>query len=261
MGLVQNLKHKIFVGSRTSGVYHSVSEARLHIPAGRKIGYDHEESADLYPWLMDYTKISDFAVLFYFNKLLRPGMRIFDFGGNIGVLYYSLQKHWKLPKGVTWTVCDVPAVVKAGRARAAQHDTPGLEFTSDFREAAGADVLLTSGTLQCVEGDFAPMLESLGSAKPQHVLINRVPMWNRPELVSLQDLGPVVYPYRVFERSRFLDSLETAGYTVEDKWDCPEKSISIRFHPWIRINGFDGYYLTLKKAAAVQAPPSFANAS
>jgi putative methyltransferase (TIGR04325 family) len=249
MALLATLKHKLFVGSRTSGVYCSVAEALRHVRPGRKVGYDHEEAADLYPWLMDYTKISDFAILFYFNKLLRPGMRIFDFGGNIGVLYYAFQKRWRLPENVTWTVCDVPAVVRAGIARAAERTTPGLEFTSDFREAANADVLLTSGTLQCVEEDFAPMLEGLGAARPRHLLINRVPMWDRPELVSLQDLGPVVYPYRVFERSRFLSSLATAGYGVQDQWECPEKSISIRFRPWIRIQGFDGYYLTLNTAS------------
>ena len=250
MGLLGTLKHKIFVGSRTSGVFRSAAEARRHIPPRRKIGFDHGEAADLYPWLMDYTKISDFAVLFYFNKLLQPGMRVFDFGGNIGVLYYSFQKHWKLPEHLTWTVCDMPAIVAAGRKRAAEREAPGLEFTTDFRDAANADVLLTSGTLQCVEDDFAPMLKSLGAAKPPHVLINRVPMWNRPELVSLQDLGPVIYPYRIFDRSQFLGSLEATGYTVRDKWECPEKSISIRFRPWIRITGFDGYYLSLHPVAA-----------
>jgi hypothetical protein len=28
----------------------------------------------------------------------------------------------------------------------------------------------------------------------------------------------------------------------------PEKSISIRFRPWIKIQGFDGYHLALNSA-------------
>ena len=261
MGLLSNLKHKLLVGSRTRGVYRSVAEAHRAIPAHRKVGYNHPESANLYPWLVDHTKISDFAILFYFNKLLKPGMRVFDFGGNIGNLYYSFQKRWQLPQDITWVVCEVPAVAQAGRAHAAGRHSPGLEFTSDFKQAAAADILLTSGTLQCVEDDFGPMLEGLGAGRPEHLFINRVPMWDRPELVSLQDLGPVVYPYRIFERSRFLDSMAKAGYSVEDRWECSERTISIHFRPWIRINGFDGYYLSRRAAEGHGMQGQLASAS
>lgn len=255
MGLLQHLHHKIFVGSRTSGVYANVAEAKQHIPQGRKVGYNHDEAAELYTWLTESTKISDFAILFYFSQLLRPGMRVFDFGGNIGVLYYAFRRRWTLPENVIWTVCDVPAVVEAGRRYAAQHDSPGLSFTSRTSDAAGADVLLTSGTLQCVEDEFSVLLARIGEGRPEHLLINRVPMWDRPELVSLQDLGPVVYPYRIFNRSRFIASMREAGYEVRDQWRCPEKQISIRFRPWMRVNAFDGYYLTRRAAEARHPSP------
>lgn len=256
MNLLQTLKHKILVGSRTRGVYRSVAEARAAIPAHRKVGYDHKEAENMYPWLLNYTKISDFAVLFYFKELLKPGMRIFDFGGNVGVLYYAFQKRWQLPRGATWTVCDVPAVAAAGRRYAAERESRGLKFTSDFSEAAGADILLTSGTLQCVEEDFGPMLDSLGDDRPQHILINRVPMWDKPEMVSIQDAGPIVYPYRIFERARFLASMKQAGYLVRDHWTCSERTIRIRFRPWIRINGFDGYYLEHGAPGLMEMPGS-----
>ena len=141
-------------------------------------------------------------------------------------------------------------MVEAGRRYASEHPSAGLAFTSNFRDAAGADVLLTSGTLQVIDDDFGPMLEQLGDGRPEHLLINRVPMWDQPELVSLQDLGTIVYPYRIFERARLLASLRTAGYEVRDQWTCPEKQISIRFRPWIRIRAFDGYYLTRADTAA-----------
>ncbi len=245
MRVFQKLYHKVFVGSRTSGVYPDVAAARRAIPADRKVGYDHEEAANLYPWLAEHTKISDFAVLFHFAQIVRPGMRIFDFGGNIGVLYYAYGRRWKLPPDVQWIVCDVPAVVEAGRAHAALHPSPGLSFTTNFEDAAGTDVLLTSGTLQCVEDDFARMLSRLGDRKPPHLFVNRMPLWDRPAFVTLQDLGPVIYPYQVFNRAAFLTSMSAQGYSVLDQWECPEKVLSIRFRPQLRIRSFDGYYFGL----------------
>jgi hypothetical protein len=39
----------------------------------------------MYPYLLEFTRISDLAALFYLSRLVTPGY-IFDFGGNSGAL-------------------------------------------------------------------------------------------------------------------------------------------------------------------------------
>jgi putative methyltransferase (TIGR04325 family) len=239
----QQLLRRLFIGSGVTGVYPNYAEALTAVPKHRKVGYDNKESSNLYPYLLEFTKISDFAALFYLSQLVQPGYRIFDFGGNTGVLFYNYQRRWTMPPGVTWTVCDVPAVIEAGREYAKTHSSEGLRFTSNFQEAAGADLLFTSGTLQYVPEAFAELLIRLGNAKPRFILANRTALWDGPTFFTLQSLGPVICPYRVENREEFVSSLEAQGYRVRDTWECPESGINVRWHIHHRIKTYAGLLL------------------
>jgi putative methyltransferase (TIGR04325 family) len=237
------LLRRIFVGSGVTGLYTSYGAALAAIPKHRKVGYDNKESSNMYPYLLDLTRISDYAALFYISQLAKPGYRIFDFGGNIGLLFYNYQRRWTPPADIQWTVCDVPAVIEAGREFANTRPSEGLGFTSNFTEAAGADLLFTSGTLQYVPETLPELLRKLGDAKPKYLLVNRTAMWNGPTFFTLQSLGAVVCPYRVQNRAEFVAGLEAEGYRVRDTWDCPESAIHVRWHLRHRIDGYAGLFL------------------
>lgn len=239
----QQLLRRLFIGSGVTGVYPNYAEALAAVPKNRKVGYDNKESSNLYPYLLEFTKISDFAALFYLSQLAQPGYRIFDFGGNTGVLFYNYQRRWTMPPDATWTVCDVPAVIEAGREYAKTLSSEGLRFTSNFEEAGGADLLFTSGTLQYVPERFAELLIRLGNAKPRFILANRTALWDGPTFFTLQSLGPVVCPYRVENRQEFVSSLEAQGYRVRDTWECPESGINVRWHIHHRIKTYAGFLL------------------
>jgi putative methyltransferase (TIGR04325 family) len=239
----QKLLRRLFIGSGVTGVYLSYAAALAAVPKNRKVGYDNKESSNLYPYLLEFTKISDFAALFYLSQLAQPSYRIFDFGGNTGVLFYNYQRRWTLPPNVTWTVCDVPAVIEAGREYAKTHSSEGLRFTSNFQEAADADLLFTSGTLQYVPETFAELLIRLGNAKPRFILANRTALWDGPTFFTLQSLGPIICPYRVENREEFVSSLEAQGYRVRDTWECPESGINVRWHIHHRIKTYAGFLL------------------
>jgi putative methyltransferase (TIGR04325 family) len=239
----QKLLRRIFIGSGVTGVYPSYAAALAAIPKQRKVGYDNEESSNMYPYLLEFTKISDFAALFYLSRLVKPGYRIFDFGGNTGVLFYSYQRRWTMPPDVKWTVCDVPAVIEAGREFARTRPSEGLSFTSIFEDAAGADLLFTSGTLQYVPDTLPELLTKLGDAKPRLILANRTALWDGPTFATLQSLGPVVCPYRVQNRKEFVAGLEAQGYRVKDSWECSESGINVRWHLRHRIKAYAGFLL------------------
>jgi putative methyltransferase (TIGR04325 family) len=239
----QKLLRRLFIGSGVTGVYPSHAAALAAIPKKRKIGYDNKESSNMYPYLLEFTKISDFAALFYLSQLAQPGYRIFDFGGNTGILFYNYQRRWTMPPDTTWTVCDVPAVIEAGREFARTHPSEGLHFTSNFEDAASADLLFTSGTLQYVPETLAELLTKVGDAKPRYILANRTALWDGPTFVTLQSLGPVVCPYRVQNRKEFVTSLEAHGYRVKDTWECPESGINVRWRIRYRIKAYAGFLL------------------
>ena len=240
---LEKLLRRLFIGSGVTGVYPSYDAARAAVPASRKFGYDNPETGNLYPYLLEFTKISDFAALFYLSWLVKPGYRIFDFGGNTGVLFYNYQRRWAMPPGVQWIVCDLPAVIEAGRVFARAQPSDGLIFTSNFRDAAGADLLFTSGTLQYVPETVAELVANLGDAKPGHVLVNRTAMWDHETFFTLQSLGPAVCPYRVQNRREFVDGMEAEGYRVKDSWECPESKINVRWHIHHRIRAYAGFLL------------------
>ena len=239
----QKLLRRLFIGSGVTGVYPTYAAALAAVPRKRKVGYDNKESSNMYPYLLEFTKISDFAALFYLSQLAGPGYRIFDFGGNTGVLYYSYQRRWTTPRDLQWMVCDVPAVIEAGREFAETRPSEGLSFTSNFADAAGADLLFTSGTLQYVPETLPELLRKLGDAKPRRILANRTALWDGPTFATLQSLGPVVCPYRVQNRKEFLAGLEAEGYRVKDTWDCPESGINVRWHIHHRIQSYAGILL------------------
>lgn len=239
----QKLLRRLFIGSGVTGVYPTHAAALAAVPKMRKVGYDNPETSNMYPFLLELSRVSDYAALFYLSQLAKPGYRIFDFGGNTGVLFYNYQRRWIMPPQLQWTVCDVPAVVEAGREFAKTRPGEGLSFTSDFAEAAGTDLLFTSGTLQYVPETLAQLIAKLGDAKPRHILVNRTALWEGETFFTLQSLGPVVCPYRVQDRKEFVAGMEEEGYRIRDSWECPESKINVRWHLHHRIRAYAGYLL------------------
>jgi putative methyltransferase (TIGR04325 family) len=225
------------------GVYESFDEAIKNIPEGRKVGYDNDESAT---FLGHGGHISpcDYPVLFWLRPLLREGGRVFDFGGYLGISFYSYAKYMAYPETLTWQICDLPAVVRAGVELASHEESHGLSFTTEFAEAAGADVVIASGSLQFVPVPLAELLSTLPQ-KPEHLLINKTPLYEGPQFVTLNSMGPAISPYWIFNRSHFLQSLEKVGYEVVDSWQNPDLSCYIPYRPDRWVPAYTGAYLKL----------------
>lgn len=233
---------RLFVGTPWRGVYPSFAAAQAAIPKGRSMGYNSREAAEIfrtYPILRK--RPTDYVTSFHLQHLLKEGSRLFDFGGSVGIAYYVYKEYLPLPEGMEWLVCDVPAIVEVGRERAVELHSKGLEFTSDFAGADGSDVLISAGTLQFVETPLAGMLAGLRQPPP-YLLINRVPVWDRPHLTTLHQIGDFFCPYQVFNRAEFVESFRAIGYQLVDDWECPESTLSIRFRPKMRLGAYQGFY-------------------
>jgi putative methyltransferase (TIGR04325 family) len=222
------------------GVYGSFEEAQGNAPKGIRSGYDHEDIATVYQGQTFLP--SDYPAIFWLRSVLqREGVRVFDFGGSVGISFYLWQKYFEYPPNIEWLVCDLPAVVHAGRKLAIQKEQNRLHFTSGFEDADGFDFILTSGCLQYVETPISDLLRKLNRLPP-HLLINRVPLHDSRHCVTLQNIRWMVSPYQIFCRERFISSLEVLGYKLIDSWLDPDHTCWIPFYPEYSVEAYSGLY-------------------
>lgn len=233
-----------------SGVYPSFAAANATIPAGRNNSYDNPESATFLGYKSSI-RSSDYPALFWLEKLLPQNPRVFDFGGYLGISYYSFQKLLDYPADLQWTIYDVPAVATAGAKLAEEKDERRqLSFTTSLERAQEFPLFLSFGSLQFPELTFAEIFCGL-TTRPSHVLINKLPFTDRETFYTLHNMGPALAPYRIANREEFLQSAYDLGYELVDSWDNPEFGCHIPFHPDRSVRAFSGLYLRQKYAAPV----------
>lgn len=230
-----------------SGVYQSFAEATEAAPPNSKLGYDHSELADLYADRHVKVQPSDYPMIFWLGRILRSATSVFDFGGHVGLQYYGYQKYLSYPSGLRWTVLDVPAIVERGRALATERGETRLAFTTDLADAANHEVFFASGSLQYTETSLAEQLRVL-QVLPRHLLINKTPLYDGEDFVTLQNVIHAICPYRIFNRRAFLDPVLALGYELVDSWQTPDVFCRIPLDPERSLEAYTGLYLRLSES-------------
>ena len=224
------------------GVYADFAEAARAAPRSRPLGYDRPEMAGLYRGGLDRLNPHDYPVLFWMRHAIEHASRVFDFGGHVGVSYYGYEHYLNYPDTLTWTVYDVPAVTRDGTELAHRNGQPRLRFTTQIKDADGADILLAAGSLQYVEDGFLHRALAELRDKPRHIIIQRIPLHDHRSFVTLQATGPAFCPYNVAHRQTFIADLTAIGYELVDSWTC-DRSLEIPFHPECHVPNYSGLYL------------------
>jgi putative methyltransferase (TIGR04325 family) len=224
-----------------SGVYKDFRSAIRAIPPGARVGCDHPEVVERFALATGTLWPSDYAVLFWLSTLMPKGGAVFDLGGGMGRLFFCFAKYLDYPPDLTWTVCEVAAAAQRGTA-CAKENGQRLLYTTRAEDAANADILIASGSLQLIETPLWDTLSRL-PVKPPHLLINRVPLYEGTGFVTLFNMGPAIAPCQIWNRDDFIKHLEDCGYSLIDRWSAPELSCSIPFHPERPIAAHTGLYL------------------
>lgn len=232
------------------GVYETFEEAMLSAPKTKSIGYDNSELAQEYQQnteLETNVQSYDYPVLFWLNSIFNSNaieLTLFDFGGNVGTQFYAYENYLKYPSNLKWIVCDLPAIVKAGKELAEKRKRTNLVFTEKFEDASGKDVFLASGSLQYVEKMSLSISDLV--KKPKHLVFNFIPLYDGEQFVTLQNGGKVFYPSYVFNKADFINSFKNIGYEIVDIWVERFSYCIIPFHPEKSGLFFHGLYLKLK---------------
>lgn len=237
----QHAMQRVNHGGLFAGVYDSRIAAERDIPATRNHGWDNEQAAHMWLEQIDRMQPTAYAPFFWLTTLLREGTTVVDYGGSIGLSYYSYVRRRKLPPGARWIVVELPNLVAAGRRIALRENAAQLEFVTDLASTPPCEILLCAGALQYIDESLTGVLGKL-RALPQHVLLNKLPLSKGQGYWTLQNFGPAISPYRIFNEQEFLDSLEKAGYVPRDRWAVPELACDVPFHPRYCVPQFSGLY-------------------
>ena len=227
------------------GAFESYEAAVRQAPAHpqKAIGYNQAGVASL--GSPNYAKLHlfDYPALYWIRRFVAqagaaPRITLVDLGGHIGEKYHAYAPYWTSLPALSWVVCETPSAVR--EAHVIDPNPPGaLTFTSDRSVIDGADVLFASGSLQYLDWAFWDVLESF-QVPPRFVVINKLPLWDGPEIWSLQNAGHSIVPYQFFNRDRFLQRCTRFRYEILDTWLAREASVKIPFHvdlPAARIEG------------------------
>jgi putative methyltransferase (TIGR04325 family) len=205
------------------------------------VGYDHDELGSMYRARIDKAQQSDYAPLFWLKGIVSGATRVFDFGGHVGVSFHGWRRYLEYPPGMQWKVYDVPAIVRAGIDLAAERQSDGLSFTSDLRDGNDCTVLLLAGSLQYVDMTIPELLAAMDGARPRHILLNKMPLYDGESFVTVQSTGRAFHPYRIVNRDELVRSVLALGYRVVDDWQNSEQRCKIPFARGRDIDAYSGY--------------------
>lgn len=221
------------------GVFKSFNEARLSAPGTKPVGYNNIDSARLYKERTERIYSTDYPVLYWMKNLSEQFETVFDFGGHVGIHYYTYSKFIDFNSIYTWTVCDVESVTTEGKILAVHKKAEKLNFVNNINSADGHDLFLANGSLQYLEWELHDKLRAMKSP-PKIVIVNMLPLHESLRTITLQSIGTSFCPYLIRKESNFIKGMQDFGYTLIDRWNNEEKSCHIAFEPERSLRHYKG---------------------
>jgi len=218
-------------------------------------GHCDPEHARILMGTADEASPSDYPALFYIQPLLPHLRTVFDFGGNVGNLFYCYSKYLGIPSDLTWIVYDLPENNRIGEQIAKDHGERRLRFTDRLSDGNGADLFIACGALHYFDKPLAAMIADFPK-KPRYVLINRTPLVDGPALATVQDGGTHRAACVLYNRSDLIREFEAIGYEMVDSWWAVERSLIIPCYPDRSVPAYSGMFFRYKDPDGVPKPDS-----
>lgn len=229
-------------GPRFAGAYSSRAAALATLPDRQKAGYDDASIANVsFDW-MTRRASWDYPVLYWLKTLAVDGSQILDAGGHLGTKYIAFSSVWDMNL-IRWTVYDMPQIIGVARDRQNQGQLPAaIKFIDDIGAAAPTDILIASGLVQYLDEPFEGFIDRL-SPRPKYIILNKVPLWQREGLVTLERIGSARVPYQIRSSFAWKAEIDRMGYDIVDQWSIDSLSHEIATHPWLPKNESRGFVL------------------
>lgn len=230
------------------GVFRTFHEAAASVAPSP--GFNQASLASEYNDRLGRVFPYDYPILFWLQQIFAgaTSASLLDIGGHVGVHYYAYRNYLSYPPQLTWWVCEVTEIANAGRVRAERAGAKELNFTTSFADldSRPADIILSAGALQYVERPLLWEVLARANAKPAHILLNKIPLYQGEDFVTLQNIGSGFSPHFVWDRKEFVKRFEQIGYRVVDEWCVLERHFFLFDDPIRSFGSFSGLYLKLE---------------
>jgi putative methyltransferase (TIGR04325 family) len=229
--------------SRSHGVFASFEEGWSAARRVTPVGHEALDEIAAHLALLKSLRPSDYAVLFWLSTVSACGLKIYDWGGNAGNLYYGYLNYMnQAPGGIEWTVFDLPPIVAEGQRIAAACGASGLKFTTSLDPASDCNVLLVSGALHYWEKSVPAFLEQF-LRLPESIIVNRTPIHDvQPPFITVQRTGWCAFPCIVRNADELVSDFARHGYDLVDRWSAFELSIRLPLFPDRTVSHYSGFY-------------------
>lgn len=223
------------------GVYETLEAAKAACPSEIHSDYDvcnKSHSIDAEIKRAYQIQYEDYPVLFWLQRLIRPGIQIADLGGSTGGTFYAFKDVLDLPDDMEWLVAELPGAVEHGMRVAEARGETRLAFTTELGPEHSPDVLITLGTLQYMPQRLPQILSGL-SALPSHIIVHRLPITEGPAYWTIQNLDIAHVPYYIHNHDELVAGVKSLGYQLIDS--CyTNRRIRIPFHPSRDVEHYAG---------------------
>jgi putative methyltransferase (TIGR04325 family) len=229
--------------SRGRGVFDTFDEACVAANLGTQAGHNHPDAIRTHLELSKILRPSDYAVLYWLARISDSELRILDFGGNVGNLYYSYSPFLRdAVRSIDWNVFDLPEVTQEGRRIAKKRGVSELTFTDSLRDESANRILLVSGAFHYWEKSVTAFLGQF-SQPPAHILLNRTPiLYTNPTFATVQHADTYAVPCLVRNGGEMVAEFSGLGYTLVDRWPALELSLHLPLFPDRSVPHYSGFY-------------------
>jgi putative methyltransferase (TIGR04325 family) len=224
-------------------LFRSFEEAWKSAGRNAYAGHDHPDYIREHLDLSKSLRPSDYAVLYWLLRINPDNLRVFDFAGNVGNLFYSYYPYLRRAgELVDWTVFDLPRTIEKGREIAANRSAPGLSFEDSVRGFSEEQTLLVSGAFHYWETSVREFLRQFPQ-RPHHVIVNRTPVHDsQPPFITVQHRGSYAVPCIVRNMKELASAFAAEGYVMVDQWPAFELSLRMPLLPNYTVPYYSGFY-------------------
>lgn len=230
--------------SQPHGVYDTFAEGWSAARNTSLAGHEDPNEVKIHLRLAESLRPSDYAALFWISQIEPRNLKLFDYGGSVGNLYYSYTPYLRDLQSMDWTVFEIPNVVETGREIATERKAAGLRFVNSVESFRSDQILLVSGAFHYWEQDIPAFVQHFGDA-PKHIIINRSPVHEvQASFITVQGTRSAAFPCKVWNSGELVKGFAACGYKLIDRWRAWELSVHRPFLPAYSVPYYSGFYFS-----------------
>jgi putative methyltransferase (TIGR04325 family) len=235
--------------SRPYGCYATFAEAWTAARKANPVGHEDPGEIEVHLRHSESLRPSDYAALYWISNIHPRDPRIFDFGGNVGNVYYSYAPRLRALGDIEWSVFDIPSMLENGRRIAAARKAEGLRFMDSAGVFEERQILLVSGAFHYWEKDVSAFLQQFKNP-PRHILMNRSPIHEtQASFITVQRTESCAFPCKVWNLDDLISSFDAHGYRLIDRWRAMELSLKLPLFPKLSVPCYSGFYFSKEENA------------